>query len=162
MINRHILKHGIDLRLQTELKEIWGDRNGKLKLVVTSQGEKIECGFVGIATGVRPNIDFLQFTPIEYDKGILVNDYLETSIPDVYAVGDCAQLRTPKPGRRAIEPVWYTGRMMGEVVAKNILEAVGSGRVAYDPGIWFNSAKFLDIEYQVYGNIQPRLPDGQA
>ena len=164
MINRHILEHGIDLRLDTGLKEIWGDRTGKLKLIVTSKGEKIECGFVGITTGVRPNIDFLHFTPIEYDRGILVNEYLETSVPDVYAIGDCAQLRSPSPGRRAIEPLWYTARKMGEVVAHNLLTSLPSpftlhsSPQKYDPGVWFNSAKFFDIEYQVYGDVRADPP----
>lgn len=159
MITRHILEHGVDLRLDTKLKEIWGDRTGKLKLIVTSKGEKIECGYVGLTIGVRPNIDFLHFTPIEYDKGILVNDFLETSVPDVWAAGDCAQLRTPQPGRRPTEALWYTARAMGEVVARNVLGAIPS---PYQPGIWFNSAKFFDIEYQIYGDIRPVLPDDQA
>ena len=80
---------------------------------------------------------------------MLTNSFLETSIPDVYAIGDCAELRNPTKGRKAVEPVWYTGRMMGELVAHNILGA----QKAYDPGIWFNSAKFFDIEYQVYGFV---------
>jgi NAD(P)H-nitrite reductase large subunit len=159
MINRHILEHGIDLRLETELKEIWGDKaGGRVKMVVTNKGEKINCGFVGLTVGVSPNIDFLHFGEIELGKGVLVNDFLETNIPDVYAAGDCAQLRNPKPGRRPTEAVWYVGRMMGETVAYNIC----GKKVAYDPGIWFNSAKFFDIEYQVYGDVRPELPEGQS
>ena len=49
--------------------------------------------------------------------------------------------------RRPIEAVWYTGRMMGEVLAQTLTGAP----TAYKPGKWFNSAKFLDIEYQTYG-----------
>lgn len=158
MISRHIREHGFDLRLSTELKEIWGDQQGKAKMVVTNAGDKIECGFVGLTAGVSPNIDFLRFGAIELDRGILVDEYLETSVPDVYAVGDCAQLRKPRPGRRPIEAVWYTGRMMGETLAHTLCGT----KTAYDPGIWFNSAKFLDIEYQVYGDVPNRLPEHQA
>ncbi|MEO1715369.1 MAG: FAD-dependent oxidoreductase, partial [Bacteroidota bacterium] len=158
MVSRHIREHGFDLRLSTELKEIWGDQNGKAKLVVTSEGDKIECGFVGLTAGVHPNIDFLRFGDIELDRGILVDEYLQTSAPDVYAIGDCAQLRNPRPGRRPIEAIWYTGRMMGETVAYNIHDR----NISYDPGIWFNSAKFLDIEYQVYGDVRAKAPDHHA
>ena len=49
--------------------------------------------------------------------------------------------------RRPIEAVWYTGRMMGETLAQTIC----GNRIAYNPGHWFNSAKFFDIEYQTYG-----------
>ena len=59
------------------------------------------------------------------------------------------------PGRRSVEAIWYTGRMMGETVAYNICGKA----VAYDPGLWFNSAKFIDIEYQVYGEVPAKLPE---
>lgn len=157
MINRHIIEHGIDLRLQTELKEILPDENGKCRAVVTSTGEEIACGFVGLTVGVSPNIGFLKGDGLETNRGILVNEYLETNLPDVYAIGDCAELRHPNPGRRPIEAIWYTGRIMGKVVAGNIT----GKREKYDPGIWFNSAKFLDIEYQVYGDVRAVLPETQ-
>jgi NADPH-dependent 2,4-dienoyl-CoA reductase/sulfur reductase-like enzyme len=149
MVNRHIREHGIDLRLSTELAEITDNGHGAVSGVITNTGENIPCDFAGLTTGVSPHIDFLDNSGIETDKGILVNDLLETSVKDVYAIGDCAELRQPRPGRRPIEAVWYTGRMMGQTVAHTIC----GKPVAYDPGIWFNSAKFFDIEYSVYGQI---------
>ncbi|WP_425420325.1 NAD(P)/FAD-dependent oxidoreductase [Phaeodactylibacter xiamenensis] len=158
MVTRHIREHGIDLRLSTELKEIVDDGEGRACAVITGAGERIDCGYVGLTAGVHPSISWLKETALETDKGILVDDYLQTNLPDVYAIGDCAQIRHPKPGRRPIEAVWYTGRMMGETVAHTI-----SGRpTEYDPGIWFNSAKFMDIEYQVYGDVSGRMPDHYA
>jgi hypothetical protein len=53
--------------------------------------------------------------------------------------------------------------MMGENAGRNILASIESqSPVPYEPGIWFNSAKFLDIEYQVYGSVLPDLPDSQS
>ena len=155
MINRHIKNNGIDLRLETELKEIIDDGTGKACAVVTNKEDRIDCGYVGLTAGVSPNLDFLRDTELELGRGILVDQHLQTNIPDVYAIGDCAQQREPLPGRRPIEAIWYTGRMMGEVAAYNIC----GQEVAYDPGIWFNSAKFFDIEYQVYGEVPARIPD---
>jgi len=155
MVNREIKRHGIDLRLDTELKEIIDDGSGKACAVITKDGERIDCQYVGLTAGVHPNIDFLQETELETQKGILVDEFLQTNLPDVYAIGDCAQLRSPRSGRKAIEAVWYTGRMMGEVAAYNVC----GQEIAYDPGIWFNSAKFMDIEYQVYGDVQAQAPE---
>ncbi len=155
MVNRHIKAHGIDLRLSTELKEIYGNDNNIVKGVSFMDGNKLECGFVGLTTGVCPNITFLKNTEIEINKGIVVDDFLQTNIKDVFAIGDCAEIRNPKAGRKSIEAVWYTGRIMGETLAYTICNKP----IVYDPGIWFNSAKFFDIEYQVYGYIPTNYKD---
>lgn len=157
MISRHITNHGIDLRLQKNLQEIIDDGHGNASAVIVKEtGEKIECGYVGLTAGVSPNIGWLKETNLETGRGIKVNQHLETNIDDVYAIGDCAELEIPKPGRRSIEAIWYTGRMMGETCAYNICDQP----VDYDPGIWFNSAKFLDIEYQVYGTVPTLSQEG--
>ncbi|MGC1514253.1 MAG: FAD/NAD(P)-binding oxidoreductase [Maribacter sp.] len=147
MINEHILEHHIDLRLDTNLVEILADEHGNAKAVVTDKGDTIQCNVVGLTAGVTPNIDFLTESGIELGKGVKVNRLLETSAKDVYAIGDCAEQREAIGNRRAIEAVWYTGRMMGETLAQTLC----GNPMEYNPGHWFNSAKFLDIEYQTYG-----------
>ncbi len=147
MINEHIREHHIDLRLSTNLVEILSNEAGHAKAVVTDQGETIPCDLVGLTAGVSPNIGFLEGSGIETAKGVLVNRYLETNVPGIYAIGDCAQQREPIGNRRPVEAVWYTGRMMGEALARTLC----GQRTRYNPGHWFNSAKFLDIEYQTYG-----------
>jgi len=148
MINEHILEHHIDLRLGMNLKEILADENGKARAVVIQEtGEEIACDVVGLTAGVSPNIEFLKDSGIELGRGIKVNRHLETNIKDIYAIGDCAEQHESIGNRRPIEAVWYTGRMMGETVAQTIC----GNKLEYKPGHWFNSAKFLDLEYQTYG-----------
>ncbi|WP_159023697.1 NAD(P)/FAD-dependent oxidoreductase [Formosa sp. L2A11] len=148
MINRHIKNHHIDLRLSTNLKEIVSDENGKVKsIIIEETGEEIPCNVVGLTAGVAPNIDFIRDSGIDIGRGVKVNRFLETNIPDIYAIGDCAEQHEAIGNRRPIEAVWYTGRMMGEVLAQTIC----GNKMEYKPGHWFNSAKFLDIEYQTYG-----------
>jgi NAD(P)H-nitrite reductase large subunit len=151
MINEHIREHHIDLRLDTNLKEILPDNAGRARAVMTDKGETIACNLVGLTPGVSPNVDFLTGSGIELGKGVLVNRYLETNIPDIYAIGDCAEQREAIGNRKSVESVWYTGRMMGETVAQTLC----GHRMSYNPGHWFNSAKFLDIEYQTYGWVFP-------
>ena len=159
MINREILDNHIDLRLGVNLKEIKADENGKVKSVVVAEtGEEIECNVVGLTAGVSPNIDFLKNSDIETGRGIKVNRFLETNIPDIYAIGDCAEQHEAIGQRRPIEAVWYTGRMMGETVAQTIC----GNRIEYKPGYWFNSAKFIDIEYQTYGWVWAQPKENEA
>lgn len=157
IINEHILSHGIDLRLDTNLEEIIADENGRVKLVRTDKGDLISCQFVGLTAGVKPNIEFVKQTNIATNRGILVNKYLETNQPGVYAIGDCAEQKEPQPGRRSIEAVWYTGRMMGETLAQTLTGT----KTEYNPGNWFNSAKFFDIEYQTYGLVSAHPEDNE-
>ena len=147
LINRHIREHHIDLRLNTTLTQVLPEANGNAKAVVTDKGETIECQVVGLTAGVSPNVSFLQDSGIKLGKGVWVNEYLETNIEDVYAIGDCAEQEQVIGYRKPVESVWYTGRIMGETLAKTLT----GKRTAYEPGHWFNSAKFFDIEYQTYG-----------
>ncbi|AHM62133.1 ferredoxin--NAD(+) reductase [Flammeovirgaceae bacterium 311] len=156
LVGEHLKKHHIDLRFNTSLEEVQQDAAGRVQAIVTGDGEKIACQFLGITIGVEPNIAFLQGSGIETDKGVLVDEYFRTSVRGVYAIGDCVQYRKPPPGRKPVEQVWYTGREHGLLAAKNIC----GKPAAYKPGPWFNSAKFFDVEYQVYGDVPARLPEG--
>ena len=158
LLGRHIASYGLDLRFNSQIKEIIGDGNGNVKQVLTNNGEIIDCQFVGIATGVKPNIAFLVNSGIELGKGVLVNSYFETNIKDIYAIGDCAEFRDPVEGRKKLEQVWYTGRMHGETLAQTIC----GKRSPYRPGPWFNSAKFFDIEYQTYGQVPARASENET
>lgn len=159
LIERHIREHGIDLRMGEEMTEVIEGPDGRAAGVKLKSGGRIDCQLVCLAAGVHPNIALVKgHQTIQTDKGIKVNEFLETSASDVYAIGDCAQFeKNPDPERRPIEQVWYTGRIMGETVARTIT----GERTAYDPGHWFNSAKFFDIEYQTYGWVRAKLPDGE-
>ncbi len=159
MINREIINNGIDLRLGVNLKEIKADGNGRVKsIVIAETGEEIPCEVVGLTAGVSPNIGFIKDSDIETGRGVKVNRFLETNVSDVYAIGDCAEQHEGIGMRRPIEAVWYTGRMMGETVAQTIC----GNRIPYKPGHWFNSAKFIDIEYQTYGWVWAEPKDNEA
>lgn len=158
LIMRHMKEHHVDLRISTELDEIIDDGSGRVKAIKTKDGEEIECGWVGLTAGVSPNTTFLKGAQLELNRGILVDENLRTNISNVYAIGDCAEFRNPVKGRRPLEQVWYTGRIMGETVAQTII----GKETAYAPGNWFNSAKFFDIEYQTYGWVFSKLQEGEA
>ncbi|WBX73840.1 FAD/NAD(P)-binding oxidoreductase [Tenacibaculum pacificus] len=159
MLNKEILANHIDLRLGVNLKEIKADENGHVKsIIIEETGEEIQCNVVGLTAGVSPNIDFIKESEIEIERGVKVNRFLETNIKNIYAIGDCAQQHNAINQRPPIEAVWYTGRMMGETVAQTICD----NKTAYKPGHWFNSAKFMDIEYQTYGWVWAETKENEA
>ena len=157
LVGRHIMEYHIDLRKETELEEIIPNDSGGVSAVKTKSGETIACQYVGLTVGVSPNIEFLQDSAIETNRGVLIDRFFRTNQEDIFAIGDCAEFRDPIPNRRPVEQVWYTGRMHGETLARTIT----GHPTAYKPGFWFNSAKFFDIEYQTYGNVWNQLRDGE-
>jgi NADPH-dependent 2,4-dienoyl-CoA reductase/sulfur reductase-like enzyme len=131
------------------LKEILPDADGRARAVVTNIDEQIDCQMVFLTAGVSPNIGFVKNSGIECERGILVDEFFRTGTPHVWAGADCTQHRTPPPDRRPVEQVWYTGKIHGEHIAANLC----GKECPYLPGIWFNSAKFFDIEYQACGVV---------
>ncbi|UOQ51317.1 NAD(P)/FAD-dependent oxidoreductase [Hymenobacter cellulosivorans] len=156
LVDQQLAEHHVAVRYQTELAEILGDNQGRVRAVRTTAGEELPCQWVGLATGVTPNLSLVQGTAVETDRGILVDAQLQTSVPNVYAAGDCAQHRQPGPDEVPIEQLWYTGRMQGETVAHSIC----GQPTTYQRGVWFNSAKFFALEYQTYGRVPARPEAG--
>ncbi len=144
---------GIDLRLGTELTEIVGNERGEACAVITSAGDRVECQLVGLTAGVRPNLSAVLDSDIATGRGVLVDESLKTNAPDVWAAGDCAEIVPADGSAHWSQQVWYTGRLQGEAAAASICGV----ETTYDKGIWFNSAKFLDVEWQTYGWV-PATP----
>ena len=158
MINRVIAEQGIDLRLSTELKEIVGDDSGRVRGVVTSKEEFIESRIVGLTAGVSPNIALAEAGGVGTGRGILVDRSFRTDTPDVFAAGDCAEIVAGGEGGNLVQQVWYTGKNQGRVAG----EVIAGKQSVYDPGIWYNSAKFFDLEYQTYGTVRSVPAEGES
>lgn len=155
---KHMEHHkGLKLHFSNEIVSIQTDSN-RVQKVELKDGKWLDCDFLGLCIGVSPNIDFLKSSEIDINRGVLVDEHLQTNLPHIYAIGDCAEMRSPMENRRSIEAVWYTGRMMGETLAQTLCNKP----TVYNPGIWFNSAKFFDLEYQTYGYVYAEEKENEA
>lgn len=151
-VEAHIKEKGIRLHFEEEVDQFFGEK--AIESLKTKKGKMFQTDFAGICIGVEPNVDFLKNKELVINSGILINSYFETSHANVYAIGDCAEHRVPLLGRKSLEQIWYTGKAMGMQLGTNL----GSGtKKAYEPGNWFNSAKFFDIEFQSYGVVKSKV-----
>ncbi len=149
IITDFLLKKNIRLLLNTEVSMFQGSPKNNLSKVICTNNNTIQTDFAAIAIGVTPNISFLENSEIHTEKGVLVNEYLETNIKNIYAVGDCAELQNTKPTRKSIESTWYVARTMGESLGKTL-----SGiPTPYVQNSWYNAAKFFEIEYYQFGFV---------
>lgn len=90
--------NGIDIRLNDSVdraEESSTEGDSRVSKVVTAGGEEIDCDLLIIGIGVVPNSELAVAAGIECDNGILVNEFCETSISGVYAIGDCAMHPNP-------------------------------------------------------------------
>lgn len=126
---------------QTFEKIILHDNND-IKGIKLGSGDIVECDMLIVATGVKPNIDFVKNTPIETEKGILINDKCETNVKDVYAAGDVV-------GKNSI---WPLAVKQGIVAAYNM---IGIDKECDDHFVLRNSMNFFEIPTVSLGTIIP-------
>lgn len=156
LVTNHLLSKNINIKFEIEIIGFEADGLNRVKSVESHSGEKSDTDLVCICIGVKPNVDWLKLTNVQINTGVLVNEHLQTNIASIYAVGDCVEFKNPVYGRKSIETLWYTGKLMGEYLGKNILH---ENPPPYEPGIYFNSAKFFDVEYQIYGDVPPSFSE---
>lgn len=142
---------GCDLYVDEEIAELRG--SSKVSRVMTKSGKEFQAEAVGVTIGVEPNIELAKASGIATGRGVLVDSALATSRPNVYAAGDCAEIKLADSGRTLIEQLWYSADKQGRAAAFSMC---GDPR-PYDPGIFFNSAMFFDVDYVSIGS--GRYPD---
>lgn len=118
-IQKYFENKGVQFILNESVKELQGDH--RVKLAVTESGKKIEADLVLIAVGITPNIEIAQKSGIEVGNGIIVNEYLQTNYPDVYAAGDVANIYDPIEKRRKRIEHWNNAEYTGKLAARNMI-----------------------------------------
>ena len=118
MIKRWCEKEGVKVLTSTKVTGITQASKG-LQLALDG-ADDVEADLVVCATGVSPNTEFLKGTGVEVDHGIVVNQYLETSVADIYAAGDVAQGPDFSTGKTEVHAIQPTASEHGRLAAQNM------------------------------------------
>jgi len=150
IVEKRLREVGIEIILENSVREIVRAK-GRVKGVVMNDGERRDCGAVVVAIGVIPNKAIVEGTGIMTDRGILTDDYLETSVPGIYAAGDVAEAPDLLLGRKRVTPIWPNAYLQGRCAGMNMAGA----KKAYRGGMAMNSIEFYGIPTVSMGVSNP-------
>ena len=140
LARRRIEEAGVDVRLGTTVSSV-EQRDGKVAGVVLRDGTRLCCELVVFAIGVLPNADVVKGTAVEVDRGILVDDSMQTSVDGIYAAGDVAQASDLLSGEKRIIPIFPNAYRQGLVAGANM----AGGKRVYKGGIAMNAVDVFGL-----------------
>ncbi|MBB6446586.1 nitrite reductase large subunit NirB [Bacillus benzoevorans] len=142
MLQKELEQQGMNFLLGKQTTEIFGEHD--VEGLRFSDGEEIQADLVVMAAGIRPNIQLACESGIHVNRGIVVNDFLETNIPHIYSVGECAEHRGVVYG--LVAPLYD----QGQVLAKRICALEGS---PYEGSVLSTKLKVSGVDVFSAGEI---------
>ncbi|MGC1405347.1 MAG: FAD-dependent oxidoreductase [Candidatus Dormiibacterota bacterium] len=148
------VEHGVDVRTGVEVAEIVS-REQRASGVRLADGSQIDADAVVVGVGITPNTELAETAGLTIDNGVLVDEYLRSSDPKVFAAGDVANARYPGLGRHLRLEHWSAALHQGPVAAANM---VGQA-IAYDQVPYFYSDQY-DVGMEYWGYVEGGKYDG--
>lgn len=142
LVQAHIEEKGVRFILNDSVKEFLG------KTALLNSGETVEADVVVIAVGVRPNVELLREIGGKVNRGIVTDEYCKTSIPDIYAAGDCSESYDITSDENRVLALLPNAYMQGECAGINM----AGGEKLYDKAIPMNAIGFFGLHMITAGS----------
>ena len=153
LVQKRLEENGIEVILGQDVSEVIGEE-GEIKAVKLDSGKAIAASLVVVAKGVKPNIDLVKDTEVKVKEGILSNQNLQSSIPNIYAAGDVAEVFDLTLGESSINALWPVAVEQGKVSGANL-----SGKTTdYAGSVGMNSLEFFGMPTVSLGIFKTKNP----
>lgn len=148
IVEHRLQEDGVRLHFHSEIAEITG-KHRQVRGVRLADGKTLTCDMVAYAIGIRPRLDLAKQAGLEVDRGILVNEYMQTNDPDIFAAGDVAQVYDPVSGQSVLDSLWGPAREQGRTAGLNM-----AGRqTAYRKAVPFNVTRLAGLTTTIIGMV---------
>ena len=147
---------GVEPVLNSGVDRFEVDDGGHVTAAIDPNGDRYEADFVGIAIGLNFNTEILQDTPVELDWGIVVDEYMQTAVDNVYAAGDITQFHDVILGERAQNGAWGSAKEQGTIAARNMVEPES------EEFRWVSSYSITHFDFPFLSFGHPTLGDDEV
>ncbi|HKJ40252.1 MAG TPA: FAD-dependent oxidoreductase [Anaerolineales bacterium] len=148
IVEHRLQDEGVKIHYHAEILEVNG-KNNRVQSVLLKDGTSLKCDLVAYAIGIRPRIELAKQAGLEIDRGVLVNEYMQTNDPHVYAAGDVAQVYDPSTGKAVLDSLWGPARQQGFSAGLNM-----AGRqTAYKKSAPFNVTRLAGLTTTIIGMV---------
>lgn len=130
-------------------------KDNYLSGVYFPSGQRIDTELFVIAVGVRPDISLVKDTPVRYNRGILVDEYMRTNIPYIYAAGDVTEGKNMVMNENSVIAIWPVAAKQGKIAGMNM----AGGRVIYEGLFPMNAVDIAGIPVVSFGITNPENKD---
>jgi NAD(P)H-nitrite reductase large subunit len=145
IVESWLRRHGVEVRTGAHLQAI--EDSGGHKRLRFQESADLEADLVIMATGIRPNLDWLAGSGVEVNRAVLVDDHLRSSVPSIYAAGDVAEGRDFVTGERAVHAIEPTAMEHGRIVGANM----AGQPLAYRGSLLMNIVDVAHLEIASFG-----------
>ena len=147
-IEQHLQGHGLQIHYHTEIKDVNG-KSGRVAAVRTQAGQTIPCDLLAVAIGILARKELAEAAGLRTERGILVNEHLQTSAPDIFAAGDVAQVFDPASGQSVLDSLWTPARQQGWHAGLNM---AGASQPYHKPAP-FNVTRLAGLPITIIGAV---------
>ncbi len=148
--------HGVDVRTGRDVVEVVGGT--RVQAVLLDNGERLPADLVLVAKGIVPNVEWLRGSGIPIGRGISVDLSGRTSVPGIFAAGDCAEAPDPLTGRLSLSGIWPVAYEMGRAAGST---AVGIERASAG-ALRMNASRFFGESVISIGEVRPERLEGAS